>query len=338
MIICATCIASGDRSSASQLQIFVEPIDGYEPVLDALNSAQTSILVEMYLMTDKNIINALENASLRGVKVKVILEDWAYRNPANFKAVMESLNSSGISVEKSSPAFCLTHEKTIVIDRKTALIMTLNQAHTSYTENREFGIIDYNADDIAEIVSVFEADWNRTVPNLSDSDLVWSPVNSRDRIISLIDDAEKSLEIENEEMQDKEVEDHIISAAKRGVNVRVVMSPSSSKNDANELGRDAIEKGGALVHLLKEPYIHAKLIIADGLKAFVGSENFSPASLDRNRELGILIDDPSILRVLSSNFNADWNSRAGVNLNSRMQIQKNHPKPPSPKKPKIKSL
>ncbi len=292
----------------SQNQVFVEPTDGYKPVLDALNSAQSSILVEMYLITDKNIINALTGASSRGVKVKVMLEDWAYGSPNDFKAIMDSLNSSGVSVEASSPAFSLTHEKAIVIDRKVALIMTLNQAHTAYTKNREFGLIDYDANDAVEIASAFEADWNRTAPELSDPNLVWSPVNSRDRIIGLIDGAQKSLEIENEEMQDHEVEDHLIMASKKGVDVKVVMSPSNSKKDANAPGRDALIKGGVEVHLVKTPYIHAKIIIADGLKAFVGSENFSPTSLDRNRELGILIDDSRIIQVLSSTFDADWNS------------------------------
>ncbi len=118
----------------------------------------------MYLITDKNIINALKNASLRGVNVRVLLEDWSYGSPASFQAVMASLNSSGISVLVSSPSYRLTHMKAIVIDRRIALIMTLNQATSAYTKNREFGIIDYNAEDAAEIASAFEADWNRTTP------------------------------------------------------------------------------------------------------------------------------------------------------------------------------
>lgn len=291
-----------------QPQIFVEPDDGYKPVLNALNSAQSSIFVEMYLITDKNVINALKNASLRGVNVKVLLEDWSYGSSADFKAVMDSLNSSGVSVEVSSPAFRLTHEKAIVIDRKMALIMTLNQAYSAYTKNREFGLIDYDTTDADEIASAFEADWNRTSPNLSDPNLVWSPTNSRNRIINLIDSAKESLEIENEEMQDREIEDYLISAAKRGVDVKVVMSPSTSKNDPDAPGINALVKGGVKVHLVKKPYIHAKIIIVDGIKAFIGSENFSPTSLDKNRELGIIIGDPGVLQVLSSTFNADWYS------------------------------
>ncbi|MGA9098094.1 MAG: phospholipase D-like domain-containing protein, partial [Methanotrichaceae archaeon] len=50
------------------------------------------------------------------------------------------------------------------------------------------------------------------------------------------------------------------------------------------------------------------IIIADGLKGFVGSENFSPTSLDKNRELGILIDNSGIIQTVSSTFDVDWNS------------------------------
>ena len=318
ILLLSICAAAGNSSdsqpSSSLLQVFVEPTDGYKPVLDALNSAQSSILVEMYLLTDKNIMRALENASSRGIKVRVMLEELAYQNPADLKAIMDAFNSSGIFVKASSPAFSLTHEKAIIVDKKIALIMTLNQDHTAYTKNREFGIIDGDPRDIAEITSTFDADWNRTVPELSDPNLVWSPVNSRERIIALLDAANRSLEVENEEMQDKVVEDHLIAAAKRGVDVKVVMSPpesmspSKSKKDANAPGRNRISKGGVKVCLVTKPYIHAKLITADGSEAFVGSENFSPTSLDRNRELGILVNDSNIIRVLSSTFDADWNA------------------------------
>jgi cardiolipin synthase A/B len=303
----ACCSSFGSQQpSDSKLQVFVEPDAGYRPVLDALNASHESILMEMYLLTDKNIIDSLKRAKSRGVNVQIMLEKWAYRNAADFEAICGDLNSHGISVQLSDPAFRLTHEKSIVIDHRVAFIMTINQDHTAYTKNREFGIIDNNPSDVAEIVTVFEDDWNRTTPVLSDPNLVWSPVNSREKIIGLIDGAKTGLAVENEEMQDQEVEDHLIAAAQRGVNVRVVMSPSSSVDDANNAGRDRIEKGGAKVRLLAKPYIHAKLVIADGASAFVGSENFSPTSIDHNRELGILVSDPKIVQTLSTTFAKDW--------------------------------
>jgi cardiolipin synthase len=279
-----SCTGNGHmQPSSSQLKAFVEPGAGYYPVLDALNASQKSILMEMYLLTDKKIIGALRRAKTRGADVRILLEKSAYDTPAAFKAVMDDLNSSGISCRTSNPAFRLTHEKSIVIDHQIAFIMTLNQDLTAYSRNREFGIIDKNPADITEITAVFENDWNRTAPVLSDPNLIWSPVNSRIRINKLIDGAKKSLYVENEEMQDTNVEDHLISAANRGVDVRVVMSPSNFKNDANAPGRDRIKKGGVKVRLLKSPYIHAKILIADGSRAFVGSENFSPTSMNRNR-------------------------------------------------------
>jgi hypothetical protein len=46
-------------------------------------------------------------------------------------------------------------------------------------------------------------------------------------------------------------------------------------------------------------YIHAKVIEVDGARAFVGSENFSTASLDYNRELGLVTTSPGVIGPLS---------------------------------------
>ena len=47
-------------------------------------------------------------------------------------------------------------------------------------------------------------------------------------------------------------------------------------------------------------YIHAKVIDVDGTKAFLGSENFSTASLDYNRELGLITSAAGVLGPLNS--------------------------------------
>jgi cardiolipin synthase A/B len=298
--------------TADEQQLFVEPDAGNKPVLDALNNAQESIWMEMYILSDKEILQALKDARSRGLDVRILLEEHPYGGSKSLKAVLDELNSTNISVRQSSPAFRLTHEKGIVIDRKTALIMTLNQGYSAFNKNREFGIIDTNPEDVSEVAGVFEADWNRTSPILNDSSLVWSPVNSRQRILGLIDNAKQTLRIENEEMQDNQVEEHLIAAAAKGVDVQVVMSPGQTGKDANAPGLHKIEAGGVKADLVKSPYIHAKIIVADNSTAFVGSENFSPASLDHNRELGILTHDPGVISQLTTSFEKDWNGYLGV--------------------------
>ena len=67
-----------------------------------------------------------------------------------------------------------------------------------------------------------------------------------------------------------------------------------------------LKRDGVEVHEIGSPYMHAKIVLADGKKAFVGSVNISTNSLERNRELGILVSDQNVLRVLFQTFQKDW--------------------------------
>jgi cardiolipin synthase A/B len=57
---------------------------------------------------------------------------------------------------------------------------------------------------------------------------------------------------------------------------------------------------------VSNPYIHAKMIIADQKRAFVGSENLSLNSLTAAREVGIIVSDPGAVGFFESKFNQDW--------------------------------
>ena len=57
---------------------------------------------------------------------------------------------------------------------------------------------------------------------------------------------------------------------------------------------------GATVRALAEPTIHAKVVVADGRRLYLGSANFTPTSLDRNRELGLRIDDAAAARRVAA--------------------------------------
>ena len=53
-------------------------------------------------------------------------------------------------------------------------------------------------------------------------------------------------------------------------------------------------------------YIHAKIVDVDGKRVFLGSENFSVGSLQRNRELGLITTSPSILASIGKAVASDF--------------------------------
>src|SRR5262245_17584346 len=50
--------------------LFVLPDDGREPILTELDAAQRTITLQVYLLSDEEIIAALERAEARGVAVR----------------------------------------------------------------------------------------------------------------------------------------------------------------------------------------------------------------------------------------------------------------------------
>ncbi|HEV2653369.1 MAG TPA: phospholipase D-like domain-containing protein [Ktedonobacteraceae bacterium] len=291
----------------SGLQLFVEPAAGEQVILNAINNAQQSVWLETYLLTDTNIINALEKAAGR-IQVRVMLEPHPYGGGSP-QATLDALKAAGASTEDSSPSFTLTHEKGMIVDGNTAFIMTCNFTYSALNgKNREYGIIDTNTPDVQNVIDIFNADWNRTAIQPSDPGLVVSPTNSRTALTTFINDAKSSLIVEAEEMQDTSIEQAIVSAAQRGVKVQVILPTPSSSPDANAAGIATIKAGGAQVEEDAQLYMHAKMMVADGSSAFVGSENISSNSLDNNRELGLIFSDTSIIGTLQTTFQQDWSA------------------------------
>jgi len=103
------------------------------------------------------------------------------------------------------------------------------------------------------------------------------------------------------------IEQALVNAARRGVQIEIILpAPGRSASDSNSQGIAAIKQGGTTVREDPQLYMHAKIIVVDGVKAFVGSENISTQSLDQNRELGIIVSDTNVLSKLQSTFQTDW--------------------------------
>lgn len=285
----------------------VEPDDGRQPVLDFIAAAQKSLDVEIYEITDRRILTALEAAAGRGVQVRVMAEPRPGDKPVNASAVAD-LARKGVITRDSSSAFRLTHEKAIVADGTSALVMTMNLVAETFSGTRDFAMLDSDPADVAEIESVFESDWDRSPASVTDLALVWSPENSRTRLLTLLNSATSTLDVYAEELTDRDVLSALTLATAAGVNVRLLMTDTGT-HDPARAGRATLAGAGAQVRLQPKPFVHAKVVIADGAVAFVGSENFTASSLGVNRELGLVTFDAVAIGRLSGTFEQDW-SRA----------------------------
>jgi phosphatidylserine/phosphatidylglycerophosphate/cardiolipin synthase-like enzyme len=247
------------------------------------------------------------------VDVRVVL-DQRLEKSAN-TAAYGYLKDHGVHVAWA-PAGTTYHQKTLTVDGKTSLIMTLNMVSSDYAGTRDFAVLDTFRPDVRAITTTFNADFDGTsvTPPVGD-DLVWSPTNSQATILAVINGARHTLRIENEEMGDGDVTSALEATARRGVDVEVVMTADSEWDDAFS----QLESAGVHVRTYADSsqalYIHAKAVVADagtdGQNLFVGSENFSKASLDENRELGIHTADGSVISTISDTIGKDYNGASG---------------------------
>jgi cardiolipin synthase A/B len=299
--------ASGGTSSTANgatlpvTGVFIQPGDGRAPLLDEIQAAQHSIDLEVYIVTDDAILQSLEEAQRRGVNVRVILEEHPFGGGGDQEEVFTRLESAGIAVRWGNPVFRFSHIKTMIVDDTVAIIMNQNLTQSAFSANREFGVVTNRADAVQAAAAIFAADWSRD----SEPDpgpLVVSPTNAHEKLLALVGSAHVSLDVYAEVLRDPQLLDALAAAARRGVRVRIVISPSG------DFGAevDALTASGVEIRLSRRLYIHAKLIVADGERAFVGSQNLSATSLDQNRELGIIIDDPVNLARLTRTFAVDF--------------------------------
>ena len=298
---------TSNTSVSRMLLVFPEVDNSATPLYNLINSATKTIDMTMYEMQDTTFLNDLVARCAAGVKVRVIFS----QNIASSSATAyNKLNTTtNCAAENSNSAFTNTHQKTITVDgattSATTAILSLNLQSQYYSTTRDFGIVTNDAADIAAIETTFNMDWAAGTPYMGTQgasdfsyppplgdDLVWSPFSTTD-MLAIINNATTSLYIECEEFSATNIISAISAAAQRGVNVVFICENESNANTANFA---TIKAAGANVWYYSSStgfYVHAKAVVADlGLPTeavYMGSINYSSASLTRNRELGVYI-------------------------------------------------
>jgi cardiolipin synthase len=298
--------------------VLVLPDDTSKDIVDAINNARQSIRVKMFVFSAPELIVAIIAAKKRGIHVQVMLNPSRRSGEEDNIDTRDTLLAAGVDVMDSNPAFILTHEKSMVVDETTAFVKSLNWTTKNLTETRDYAIVTDHQREVREIVACFDADWNRQRFNAGhDAKLVWCP-GGRDKICHFIDDAKHTLFVQNERYQDTVVIERLVRAARRGVNVHVmVRAPHSVKADKLVEavgGLRILDDVGVKVHKLKHLKLHGKMFLVDGIAAMVGSINLAPGSLDGRRELAIEARDSDVVERLHAIAHHDWKNSHPIDL------------------------
>jgi len=280
-----------------------------EPTIyNFINSATTSIDMTMYELVDTTAVNDLIAQEENGVTVRVVLDG---QHTSYNASAISKLKAAGVGVvESNTSRFTYTHQKTITIDGDKSMILTGNLTSKYYTTSCDYGVIDTDADDVAAIEAVFNADYANKAITPSDGDnLLWSPTDAESRLLSIVNGATSTLDIEEEELSDTALVNAVVAQAEAGVTVRVVVEdPSDYSSEVSEIEN----AGGTVVGYSSSTgyYIHAKAVIADyGLSdaaVEIGSMNWTDNSLNDNRELGIILNDSAAETVVENQFSSDY--------------------------------
>lgn len=299
--------------------LIILPDDSAQPVLDAIHAAAHSIRIKMFVFSHPRLVDAVITAHRRGVSVRVMLNPSRRNGESDNHDVRITLDAAGIEVRASNPTFEVTHEKSMVVDDAQAFVESLNWTTQNFTATRDYAVITLHDPEVAEIIDCFEADWRRETFNPGDlAHLIWCPSNGRARIADFIDDAKHSLFVQNQRYQDPVIIERLVRAACRGVEVHA-MAPAPHHLKYGKLlegvsGLRILADVGIKIHTLSHLKLHAKMILADGARALVGSINLSPGSFDRRRELAIEVAEDHIIERLRSVAQHDWNDSSKLDL------------------------
>lgn len=297
--------------TANTLRLIVEPDEGVAPVRELIDSAQTSLLIKQFTFTEPSLIQAVIDRRRAGVNVRVMLNAARSGGDRANDETYAQFEAADIAVQWASPNFYVTHEKSVVVDEEVALVATFNMCDKYFTRTRDYGVITDNPLHVAQIVEVFNADWDHTdwTPTRYDG-LLWSNSNSRLHMARFIDTAKHRLAIQHPKYVDAVILDHIAAAAGRGVNVHVLCGGRHGISDVDVLDTFAslrtLRRFGVKVRKQKNLRVHAKLLIVDDVHALVGSMNIDRSAFDLRRELGIAILQQDVVTRLKSVFDEDW--------------------------------
>lgn len=137
-------------------------------------------------------------------------------------------------------------------------------------------------------------------------------------LVVAITEAKKSIHITSAYfVPDQQIVDALSEAAKRGVDVKLVLPGVSDHSLIRYAGQgfyDQLLQAGVKIFELQIAVLHAKTAVIDGAWSTIGSANIDRRSFLHNYELNVVVLDPVFGQAMESAFNEDLRDSKQVTL------------------------
>jgi len=295
----------------SRPKLIVQPDDGERPVIDFLHSAQKTVVLKQFTFTHPLLLDAVMALHKKGVRVRVMLNAAKATGERLNDPFFEKMKSTGIEVQWSNPGFLVTHEKSIIVDGKSALLATFNFMEKYFQATRDYGVLTNDPAQVEQVQKCFDCDWSREPFHpREDAGLVWSPGYARHLVCKFIDRAQKTIDVQHPKFAEPVILERMVAAIKRGVRVRILCGGKHGLHQPDLMYSFALwrlmRQAGAKVHKQKNLRAHAKLVVLDHKWALLGTQNFDQPAFDLRREVAMELYDAAIVGDLMAVFERDW--------------------------------
>ena len=282
---------------------YYSPVNSWNAFSKSLSSAEDTVKIQTYEFTKKEVKQMVKWLLEKWVIVNLIMENNKYQQYQNTWRQIEEYFSDypRFEIRSDDQMWTLyTHSKIALID-SWFWIQTANLTHSSFTANREHFFYSQSTWVWNSLNTIFDKDWIGEPIEIDDihPNLVVCNINCRAVIENLLSNAKKSIYIQTQYILDES----ILEILKEKYDELDDMKFIVSDTDSNDFLIDYF--GPWVARKFSRYYNHTKMILIDDEKLLLWSMNLSDTSLDKNREIWIILIDTWIISEFKELFEND---------------------------------
>ncbi|MEQ9695913.1 cardiolipin synthase [Shimia sp. SDUM112013] len=339
-------LAASPIVSGNAMDLLVDGEETFDAIFEAIDAAQTYVLVQFYIVRDDDLGRALHArlmaASARGVRV-LFLYDSVGSNKLS-RDYVETLTNAGVNILDTNALRGPTnrlqvnfrnHRKTVIVDGIVGFTGGLNVANEYMGHHPEMGHwrdthCRLRGPIVSQLQLVFCEDWHWATESSLLDDLFWEAPRAEENMDALLLAPGPADEMETGNLYfcaairaarkriwiaspyfvpDADIQSALKIAAMQGIDVRILV-PGKPDHWSTYLAAfdyfDELREAGVKFYIHDDGFTHQKVLLVDESIASVGTINLDNRSCRLNFETTAMFFDVRAARDVALMLEADF--------------------------------